>query len=655
MPMVMSSITWLCLSGGSKAMALPRRLGQGDGADVHRVRHPEAHGDVERGDRAVGLDDRGGRRRHHVGEPRRRGELAQERGERLDVHRAAGDPDADLRPPRRVRGALAGRLGTRCAGRDIAAPGHRDPGEPGVGRQRLGDLVDHVRPDVAVRVDAADDVDLRDQRVADALGLPLLGDHRVEAALLRLHLGAAVLGHPQPRALRDEPQQPAPDHDQRGRARREQPRVLDARKQTPEVGQRELEARAAGGCLPLLPGKQVDFDHAARLSARPTESIKRGAISSTATDSKTESRTLSRCTGLASSTGTRSRFDNVSFRPGTPAPPPLAYTRPSPPAERDALPRHAAAPPPPTAIPSPRASTYCARSALWAWPWMTRSESSADSPFSRWRSSRNRRVPTERSRVSTRTPSSRMFTLVISCPMLTSPTTPCSASGWFSSKALWIANASTSMIAGSSPASPRSEVRLSTSSRLAATSSTFICSPSASGSRIWKSSSTLAMSKGTCCSASHRITSRASASFIRSIWIFLTITSRPPTAVTTDRCLTPAAENSPRMASDTRPGSMTSPSTMPSAATSGVATLTSSGSLPEWPITASLMMPDPISMPTEGFLPPSNPKRAIGAYGLKKKMGRGQTTVSPAPYPVKPRTYLRPNQQVLWLPRVRPL
>src|SRR2546427_7963669 len=41
--------------------------------------HPEAHGHVERGHRAIGLDDRGGRRRHHVGEPRRRGQLAQER------------------------------------------------------------------------------------------------------------------------------------------------------------------------------------------------------------------------------------------------------------------------------------------------------------------------------------------------------------------------------------------------------------------------------------------------------------------------------------------------------------------------------------------------------------------------------------------------
>src|SRR5882762_3469029 len=172
-------------------------------------------------------------------------------------------------------------------------------------------------------VDAANDGDLRDQRVADALGLALLGDHRVEAPLLRLHLGEPVLGHPQARALRDEPQQPAPDHDQRGRAGHEQPRVLDARQQAPEVGQRELEARAAGGCLLLLPREKIYFDHAARLSARPTDSIKRGAISSTATDSNTESRTLRRWTGLATSTGTRSRLDSASFRPGTRDPPPI--------------------------------------------------------------------------------------------------------------------------------------------------------------------------------------------------------------------------------------------------------------------------------------------------------------------------------------------
>src|SRR5438046_1056081 len=103
-----------------------------------------------------------------------------------------------------------------------------------------------MRPDVAVGVDSPNDLDLGDERVADALGLALLGDHHVEAPLLRLHLDAPVLEHPQPRALRDEPQQPAADDDQRRHARDEQPGVLDAGKQAPEVGQRELEARAAG-------------------------------------------------------------------------------------------------------------------------------------------------------------------------------------------------------------------------------------------------------------------------------------------------------------------------------------------------------------------------------------------------------------------------
>src|SRR5205807_5941696 len=126
------------------------------------------------------------------------------------------------------------------------------------------------------------------------------------------------------------------------RAGGEQPGVFDARKQTPEVGQRELEARAAAGRLLLLSGKKVYFDHAARLSARPTESIRSGATSSTATDSNTASRTLSRCTGLASSTGTRKRPDSASFRPGIRAPPPIVNTRPSPPAERDAVAGNAA-------------------------------------------------------------------------------------------------------------------------------------------------------------------------------------------------------------------------------------------------------------------------------------------------------------------------
>ena len=53
------------------------------------------------------------------------------------------------------------------------------------------------------------------------------------------------------------------------------------------------------------------------------------------------------------------------------------------------------------------------------------------------------------------------------------------------------------------------------------------------------------MSNGTCCSASQRITSRASASFMRSIVIFLMITSRPPTAVTTFFALMPAEAMQP--------------------------------------------------------------------------------------------------------------
>src|SRR6266550_3496914 len=239
--------------------------------------------------------------------------------------------------------------------------------------------------------------------------------------------------------------------------------------------------------------------------------------------------------------------------------------------------------------------------------------------------------------------------------MLTSPTTPCIASGWLSSKALWIAKASTSMTEGSSTASLNSPTLLSTNSRLAATSRTFIWRPSASGSRIWKSSSTLAISNGTCCSASQRMTSRASASFIRSIWIFLTITSRPPTAVTPDFRFTPAASNRPRIASETRPGSMTSPSTMASAATSVVATLVSSASLPPWSMTTSLMIPEPISRPTEVFLPPNNPKRAMCTFWRRDKKGRGQTTIGPAPYPVKPRIDLRLKQQLFWLLLLRPL
>src|SRR5216117_1075587 len=56
-----------------------------------------------------------------------------------------------------------------------------------------------------------------------------------------------------------------------------------------------------------------------------------------------------------------------------------------------------------------------------------------------------------------------------------------------------------------------------------------------------------------------------------------------------------------------------------------------------------------------GFFAAQEPKRGHSCLGVRDKTGRGQTTVSPAPYPVKPRTYLRPNQQLLCWPTVRPL
>src|SRR6266516_4767583 len=237
---------------------------------------------------------------------------------------------------------------------------HGDGREPRVGGQRLGDLVEHVRPDVAVRVDPADDVDLREQRVADLLRLAFLRDHRVEPPLLDAHGLELRLEHSEPRAQGDEQQQPtADDHDRRD-AGREQPWILDARDQPPQIREREpeLEARAGRRLLrPLLAGEQVDFDHATRLSARPTASIRSGATSSTDTVSNTASRTLRRCTGPASSTGTRSRLDRASFSPGMRAPPPIVNTRPSPPAEREAVWRNAAARSTPTASSSLRAST----------------------------------------------------------------------------------------------------------------------------------------------------------------------------------------------------------------------------------------------------------------------------------------------------------
>ena len=117
------------------------------------------------------------------------------------------------------------------------------------------------------------------------------------------------------------------------------------------------------------------------------------------------------------------------------------------------------------------------------------------------------------------------------------------------------------------------------------------------------------MSNGTCCSASQRITSRASASFIRSMAIFLMITSRPPTAVTTFLALMPADAMRPLIASATMPGSMTSPSTMASFTTEVNATLVRTGPPEACEIATSLMRPLPISRPTVVALRPKSPIR----------------------------------------------
>ena len=118
------------------------------------------------------------------------------------------------------------------------------------------------------------------------------------------------------------------------------------------------------------------------------------------------------------------------------------------------------------------------------------------------------------------------------------------------------------------------------------------------------------MSKGTCCSASQRMTSRASGSFIRSMAIFLMITSRPPTAVTTFLVLMPADASSPLMASATMPGSMTSPSTMASFPTVAKATLVMTGPPEACEMATSLIRPLPMSSPTVVALRPKSPIRS---------------------------------------------
>ena len=136
-----------------------------------------------------------------------------------------------------------------------------------------------MRPHVAVLVDAPDHDDLRQQGVARDLHPPLVGDEDVEAALLHLDVIEPVLERRELGLIQHEQRAPAAQGQHPRRHRRDQVRILDRRQQRAKVGERELEARTRG--LPLfLAGKQVDFDHAARLSANPTDSISSGATSS---------------------------------------------------------------------------------------------------------------------------------------------------------------------------------------------------------------------------------------------------------------------------------------------------------------------------------------------------------------------------------------
>src|SRR2546425_83213 len=87
-------------------MWLPQRLHERDGTDVDRIRDAVADRHRERCDRTIRFDHRlraGGR---HVGEPRRRGELPQERRIGLDVDRASVDrhPHGGAAPPLPLHG-----------------------------------------------------------------------------------------------------------------------------------------------------------------------------------------------------------------------------------------------------------------------------------------------------------------------------------------------------------------------------------------------------------------------------------------------------------------------------------------------------------------------------------------------------------------------
>jgi hypothetical protein len=108
--------------------------------------------------------------------------------------------------------------------------------------------------------------------------------------------------------------------------------------------------------------------------------------------------------------------------------------------------------------------------------------------------------------------------------------------------------------------------------------------------------------------------------------IFFTMTSRPPTAVTTALALMPALAIRPLMASATMPGSMISPSTMASWAIDVNATLVKTGPLAECEIATSLIRPLPMSSPIVVDLRPKSP---IMSAGLERRQDISAFTGQP--------------------------
>ena len=156
--------------------------------------------------------------------------------------------------------AVAGLAGAGAAARRTArdADGAQIH-QPGVGRQRAGHFVEHVRPDVAVAVDGADDADLRHQRVPDRLLVALLRQERLEA----LVLGPALLELRRERAQlargAEEDEAQIPEHAHPAQDGHEQHGVLDPAPQAAHPIERPREGPPRA--LALEVGAEIDGDH----------------------------------------------------------------------------------------------------------------------------------------------------------------------------------------------------------------------------------------------------------------------------------------------------------------------------------------------------------------------------------------------------------